>query len=241
MPAPVPGKRATSVLRSRRALVRYERDALSREEAQSFALLAARGIREFKRLVGQPGHARLRFELRSDARISSAHGRTIFIPAHRVRARTAPYLHEIAHVLLPCRHAPAWFSEGLACYLESALAEQGDGYDSRLFTFDGNRGVDDDARRWLADPRGRKVLPFIGTHGMPAGVLADRHNVAAPFYVFSHSLVKFLVERVGVSAVIRFARTRGFAREVRRATGKTIAACRTEWLRRLREGSHCPA
>jgi len=234
MPAHVAWKRASRIVRNDRAVVRFEREALSREEAAAFAVLAARGIREVERLVGRRGRARLRFELRRDARISTTRGRTIFLPAYRVRARTAPYLHEIAHALLPCRRAPAWFSEGLACYLESALAERGAGYDSRLFTWDGNRGVHDDARRWLADPRGRKVLPFIGTRGMPAGILADRRNVAAPFYVLSHSLLKFLVERAGMDATVRLMRARSFAREVQRSTGKTVAAWRREWLRRLR-------
>jgi len=231
MPAKVDRKRATGVVRKGRAVVRYERQALSREEAAAFALLAAQGVREVERLVGRRRGGPLRFELRSGGHISSARGRTISLPAFRVRARTAPYLHEIAHVLLPCRHPPAWFSEGLACYLESAVSQRSGGYDSRLFTTNGNRGVDDDSRRWLADPRGRKVLPFIGTRGLPGGIIADRHNVAAPFYVLSQSLVNFLVERVGVGVAVRLARARGFAREVRRATGKNCAVWRAEWLR----------
>ena len=238
MPVKGDRKRVISVVRKGRAVVRYERAALSREEAAAFALLAARGIREVERLVGRRGRARLRFELRSDARISTARGRTISIPVHRVRGHTAPYLHEIAHVLLPGLEAPAWFSKGLACYLESALGERCHGYDSRLFTLKGNRGVDVDARRWLADRRGRKALPFIGTRGMPGGIIADRHNVAAPFYVLSHSLVKFLVERMGVRGVARLARARRFAGKVRHSTGKTVAGWRKEWLRGLRAGSH---
>jgi len=229
-------KRATSVVRKGRTVVRYERGALSREEAEAFASLAASGIRELGRLLGGRGGAPLRFELRSGGHISSARGRTISLPVFRIRARTAPYLHEIVHVLLPCPHAPAWFSEGLACYLESALSEPSGGYDSRLFTTNGNRGVDDDARRWLADSRGRKVLRFIGTRGVPKGIAADRHNVAAPFYVLAHSLVNFLMERVGLGMAVRLARARGFAREVRRATGKNCPVWRGEWLRVLRAG-----
>jgi len=227
------GLRPTRLVRSGRAIVHYAPEALSRREAAAFALLAARGVREIARLVGRPARAAVRFELRSGAHISTARGRTIAISAFRVRARTAPYLHEIAHVLLPCPHAPEWFSEGLACYLESAAAEPAGGYDSRLFTSAGNPGVDDDARRWLAGPRGRRVLPFIGTRGMPNRIVADRENVAAPFYVLAHSLVKFLVEQVGVKAVARVARAREFALQLRRATGSTRAALRQQWLRRL--------
>ena len=224
---------ACGVIRLGRVTVEYERAALNREDAGAFAVLAARGLREMERLTRRRTRGRLRFEVRSGGHISTVRGRTILLAAHRVRTHRAPYLHEIAHVLLPCRNAPEWFSEGLACYVESAVSEQGGGYDSRLFTGDGNRGVDEDARWWMNDARGRAVLPFAGRRGVPPGIGRDRHNVAAPFYVLSHSLVKFLAERAGVDSLVRAGRARRFAVELRRATGKTSAAWREEWLRTL--------
>ena len=212
----------------------YEPASLRREEAHAFAALAARGVREMARLIGRRGPSCLRFELRAALRISSARGRTIVLPAYRVLTRSAPYLHEIAHVLLPCPHAPPWFGEGLAGYLESAVSEGGAGYDSHLFTPAGNSGVHADAAHWLADPRGEAVLPYVGTRGTPPGILSDRHNVAAPFYVFSHSLVKFLADQVGLPSVIRLARARKFAAAVRRATGKPATAWHAAWLDLLR-------
>jgi hypothetical protein len=234
MPRPAK-RRAENVVRIRqeRAELRYERAALSAEEAAEFVALAARGIRAVERLAGLGGHARLRFEVRSGGHISTARGRTILLAAHRVRTRTAPYLHEIVHALLPCRHAPEWFSEGMACYVESAVSECGGGYDSQLFTANGNRGVDADARRWLDEPRGRAVLPFVGRRGTPRDMVRDRHNVAAPFYVLSHSLVRFIAEQAGFDAVVRVARARGFAAELVRTTGKTGAAWRAAWLDRI--------
>jgi len=224
---------ACGVIQRGRVTVRYERSALSAEEARAFAALAAQGLREIERLAGLTARTRLRFELRSATRISTARGRTIELSTSRVAARSAPYLHEIAHVLLPCRHAPPWFSEGLACYLESVLSESGCGYDSHLFTQDGNRGVDADAARWLADPRGKNVLPFIGTRGAPPGLVADRQNVAAPFYVLSHSFVKFLAAQAGFPSIIRLARVRNFSSVLRRFSGKTSAAWRSLWLQRI--------
>jgi len=221
------------VARRGRVTVVYEADALSREHAHEFAAAAARGLRELERLTGLSGRPRLRLELHSSTRISSARGRTIRLPIYRVAARTAPYLHEIAHVLLPCPGAPAWFSEGLAGYLESTASERGAGYDSHLFTANGNAGVHSDSARWLADPRGQAVLPFVGTRGTPPGILADRHNIAAPFYVCSHSLVKFLADQVGLKLVIRLARSRRFAPEMRRLTGRPASAWRAAWLESL--------
>ena len=225
---------ASAVIHRGRISVSYERATLPRDQASAFAALAARGVRAIELLAGLRAHTRLRFELRGATRISTARGRTILLSPYRVASRTAPYLHEIAHVLLPCPHAPPWFSEGLAAYLESLVAEQGAGYDSHLFTPDGNRGVDLDAARWLADPRGRKILPFIGTRGLPRGIAADRHNVAAPFYVLAHSLVKFLADQVGLPPLIRVSRARDFSLKLRRATRLSAPALRARWLESLR-------
>jgi hypothetical protein len=221
-------------LRRSRVTVCIQAGGLARHEAEEFAALVSRGIRDIERLLGRKSRARLRLEVSSEVNISAARGRTIRLPLHRVREGSAPYLHETVHALVPCPHVPEWFGEGLACYLECAVSELFGGYDSRLFTADGNRGVDADAARWLADPRGRAVLRFVGARGQPLEISRDRHNVAAPFYVLSHSLVKFLAEGVGIQTLVRLTRARRFAAELRRATGRTTGAWRANWLASLR-------
>ena len=221
--------------------LRYEAAALTSKQASTFAALAARGIREIRRFLALgPSAAEIRIEVSENAQISATRGRTIQLPGHRVRSGTAPYLHEIVHALLPCRQAPLWFSEGLACYVESAVAERGGGYDSGLFAARGNAGVNADAVRWLGDPRGRAVLWFVGTRGMPPRLAEDRLNVAAPFYVLSHSLVKFIAQRVSIHKLAGAARASRFARAVRRATGRTMPQWRDLWLSvvETKDGGH---
>jgi hypothetical protein len=105
--------------------------------------------------------------------------------------------------------------------------------------FDGdNSTVDDAARTWLEDPGGQRVAPFVGSHGLPENLVADRPNVAAPFYVLGHSLVKFMIQRAGVPAMARlyeehFDGTRSIEDDVKRVTGKQLASWREEWLRFL--------
>ena len=212
----------------------YERKALNREDVRAFAELAERGLGAMERLAGCKNRGGLCFELGSSGAISSTHGRTIYLPAGRIAARTAPYLHEIVHVLLPCRRAPAWFSEGVACYFECLVSERGEGYDSHLFTANGNAGVDTEAARWLTDARGHAVLPYVGTRGTPRRILEDRQGVAAPFYVLSHSLVKYLAEGTSVPAVAQIARSREFAKAVRSQSGKKMAEWREQWLATVR-------
>ena len=105
--------------------------------------------------------------------------------------------------------------------------------------FDGdNSTVDAAARKWLEDPRGQKVAPFVGSHGIPEDLVADRPNVAAPFYVLGHSLVKFMIQRAGIPAMVRlyeehFDATRSIEEDVKRVTGKDLSLWREEWLRSL--------
>ena len=219
----------------RRAELRYETLSLSPAQAREFTELAAQGLEAVESFLGldRRGHM-IRFEICDGLPLAAAYGRTIRLPAHRVRSGTAPYLHEIVHALLPCRHAPPWFTEGLACYVECAVAKRGGGYDSHLFTANGNSGVDADAARWLDGARGRAVLRFVGARGLPPRIVQDRRGVAAPFYVLSQSLVKFLAERAGVPALVRMARARRFGASLQRETGRSVQDWREEWLERLR-------
>ena len=98
--------------------------------------------------------------------------------------------------------------------------------------------MDQEAREWLAEPRGRTVLPFVGSHGAPPNLLADRHNVSAPFYVLGHSLARYMVGRAGIAAIVRLyeEHTNGRASiedDVRRVTGRDLDAWRQDWLRSL--------
>jgi len=69
------------------------------------------------------------------------------------------------------------------------------------------------------------VLPFAGSSGVPDGFLADRANVAAPFYVLGQSFIKYLVQHAGLAAI-----TRPISDDVQRITGKGLVRWRTEWL-----------
>ena len=98
---------------------------------------------------------------------SMTRGRTVSLMLERVRSDSAPYLHETVHVLVPSPNRSVWLSEGFASYVESYVSENIGGYDARVFTKTGNRGVDTEAARWLGREAGRTVLPWVGTPGEP--------------------------------------------------------------------------
>ena len=126
-----------------------------------------------------------------------------------------------------------WFSEGLASYVQSYVSQHAGGYDGAIFARRGNRGIDQDARRWLASDRGQVVLPFVGVPGEPPDINYDRSNVAAPFYVMAQSLVKFIVDRAKLDKLRPVFEAKDFEAELKSATGKSSAEWKTNWLAKL--------
>jgi hypothetical protein len=217
------------------AIVEYEAGDLLPAEAEAFAMLADRGVTDVESLVhsGLPAWARrrgrLRFVVSSRVRISRTHDRVVYLPLERVRTRSAPYLHETVHALVPSRGNRTWLSEGLACYLESYVSETLGGYDAHVFSRAGNRGIHAAARRTLAGETGRAVLPWVGGYGDPPRMEEDRADVARPFYVLSHSLTKHLVESVGLEAVVS-ALVSGSADALVDATRRSAEDWKRDWL-----------
>ena len=147
-----------------------------------------------------------------------------------MQRKVAPYLHETTHLVAPCDDCPMWFSEGLAPYVQSYVSEHTGGYDGGIFTRRGNRGINQDAKRWLASDRGQAVVPFLGIHGEPPSIDSDRTNVAAPFYVMAQSFVKFLVEQVTMPKLKPVFEAKDFDTELQSSTGKKPAEWKELWL-----------
>jgi hypothetical protein len=162
--------------------------------------------------------------------MSRTFGRTVLLPLTRVREKRAPYLHETVHALLPTANRSTWLTEGLACYLESWTAENVSGYDAHVFTRAGDRAIHQAAARHRETAAGRAVLPWVGTPGAPPSLFEDRDSVARPFYVLSHSFTKYLVDKLGLAAVARFASRPDPESELRRVSGRPVSEWRADWL-----------
>jgi hypothetical protein len=192
------------------------------------------------------------------AGISHAEPTRIFLNAGRVISSPAIAIHETVHLLLMKNpDAPrnrsdvtpeedarlmstsgVWLAEGLAGYVGYELAPRLDMEPDRLFVRGDKSTVDEEARQWIRDSRGARILAFAGSHGVPDGFFADRPNVAAPFYVIGQSFVRYLVQLAGLASIVRlyeehFDGTRSIEDDVKRITGKDLVRWRTEWLEAL--------
>ena len=214
-----------------RATLWFDAGALSPKEMDEFAGLVNQGIGDIEAYLKIPApDYKIRYYVSSQLSISHALGRSVFLPMQRVSSRTAPYLHETTHVVAPCLDCPMWFSEGFASFVQSYISEQVGGYDGGIFTRRGNRGIDRDAARWLANDRGQAVLPFLGRHGEPPEIAYDRSNVAAPFYVMAQSLVKFMVTQAGIDKIGTVMGAPDFDEALLKLTGSSSSDWKDQWL-----------
>jgi hypothetical protein len=220
-----------------RVVVEFDEGALTPAEASAFADLADRGVADIEALVAEslPPSARrtrpVRFIVGEDVGMSRAYRSTIILPLDRVRSRSAPYLHETVHVLVPSHTDRTWLTEGFASYLESWVSENRGGYDAHIFTRAGDREIHAAAGRWLASDGGRAVLPWVGDRGDPPRLEEDRWGVARPFYVLSQSLVKFIVDDRGLGSVVRLLTSAD--EDFVALTGRTAEAWKAAWLQSL--------
>ena len=198
------------------------------------------------------------YYLTNRAGISHAESSRAFLNARRVIPSPAIVIHESVHLLLmknpdaPRNRADltpeedarlmassgVWLAEGFAGYVSYELAPTLNLEPDRLFVKGDKTTVDEEARQWIRDPRGARVLPFAGSHGVPEGFLADRPNVAAPFYVLGQSFIKHLVQHAGLVAIVRlyeehFDGTRSIQDDVHRITSKDLVRWRMEWLKAI--------
>jgi len=220
-----------------RSTIFFEPGVLSSEEMIAFADLVNQGILDVESYLGatsldpnRGGGRKIRYFVSTQVQISHSNWRAIYLPMAKVKNQTAPYLHETTHLLAPCEDCPMWFSEGLASYVQSYVSEHTGGYDGGIFTRRGNRGINQDARRWLASERGQAVVPFLGIHGEPPSIDWDRTNVAAPFYVMAQSFVKFLVEHITLLKLRPVFDAKDFDAELQNSSGKKAVEWKELWL-----------
>jgi len=233
---------------SRRDRVRYDLervtvffpgDRMPEAQMTQFARLVDQGVRDVESYLTRDAAGvrlettRLTFFVSDRVPISRAWGRRVALPLRRVETGSAPYLHEVAHALVPGRSRETWLSEGFASYVECWVAENVGGYAANVFSSAGNAGIDRDALRHLRTRDGLNALSYIGREGTPDGFEEDRQRVAPPFYVLSQSFFKYLAEHAGLPETVSLLDVEHAAPALERATGRPLDSWKADWLAHL--------
>jgi len=196
------------------------------------------------------------YYLTDRAGISHVNGSRVFLRAARVVDSPAIAVHETVHLLLQVDPAAprvlpetppdieastgVWLLEGFASHVATELAPRLGLAPDHLFLKGDASTVDAEARAWLDAEPGKAVVLYVGSRGYPPSLLADRVNVAPPFYVLSQSFVKFITARTGLPVMVRlyvehFNGRATIEDDVRRITRIELAQWRAEWLKAMGE------
>lgn len=223
------------------------------------SLSASLGV--LRRLMGgaypwqRIGQRSITFYLSPGRFVSHASGTgAVFISLTRVRQGTAPFLHEAAHELLapagafhPDEYAdslageraaerfPLWLSEGLPDYLAQATASAAGFHEGDVFAIGGLAQADSVCAARLANsPRRNEILERVGGPGfLPALFTTERRDVAPVFYACSQSFTKYIVDRIGIRAVVAaFPRIPAgtWVTGIEAAAGTSFGDLRSGWL-----------
>lgn len=154
----------------------------------------------------------------------------LFLNAGKVRDGSAPYLHELAHILA-WRFGSHSLREGFATYLALEVSAAGVGRSGGLFGVTDRAAADSLGRALLDTPGGRAALPWIGRGGYADESVTSPENpeARAAYYVLGQSYARFLVERLGMPAFRRVLEAEDTDAALA-ATGRSAEEWRNAWL-----------
>lgn len=226
-----------------RAFVLADQGLLTQQELDEYGALVNKGIADVERYLGIKfdkeyyGDTRIYVFVSNDVRHSYFSGREsrepfIFTEGLRVKAKTDPYLHEIAHAILGGTGS-AWLVEGIANYVSSYISERFGGYDHKVFGNRGNRGVDGHIRELFANPDNALWLPKIlsASEAFDFSAFTGDEQIQkfrAVAYPVAHSFVKFLVKKVGLEKVKKIYVRKDTDKAIEEITGKN----KDQWIKR---------
>ncbi len=242
-------------------------DSLDPKWLAAFVDSLAMSLAALRRLIGAPytwqriGQGPVTFYLSPGRFVSHASGTgAVFISLTRVRSGFAPYLHEASHELLagpapfaPYEYAdsvaseraaaryPQWLSEGLPDYLAQATASATGFHEGDVFSVGGLAKVDSTCAARLADsPRRAEILEKVGSVGrLEALFTTERAQVAPVFYACSQSFTKYVVDRVGIRAVVAafpHIPAGTWVGDLETAARMSLAGMRSAWLEAISTG-----
>lgn len=236
-------------------------DSIDARWLTAFGDTLDKGLHDLRALVGGPyawqriGSRPVVFFFSPGRFVSHATGQdTVFISLNRIRRGEAPFLHEAAHELLTPKgpffadeypdsveqdrraaQFPQWLNEGLPDYLAQSVAKATGFPEGDVFEVGGLDKVDSTcAARLTSTSRRDEILAKIGGQGRLNALFTEERKVVAPtYYACSQSFTKYLVDRIGVKAVVGLfpeIPAAGWSGRIEKLAGEPIASLRRRWM-----------
>lgn len=236
-------------VRLERIVLWAQPDALPADEARAFAQELEKGLIAIERLTGERvesahyGDSSVQVFVSKRVTVSHVYGGYahakfnrpyLYLNPQRVRNRTAPYLHELTHIVL-WQFGSHSLREGFASYVEGRLAAEGVGYNSGVFGPGPRAEVDSAAAKVLAGDSGATILPWIGRSGGtdPRITSAESAETRSGFYLLTRSFVQHLLDKVDMKTFIQIYRAEDTEAAYQSLTGRKLEDWRESWRRSL--------
>lgn len=242
-------RRTGAKYEGQRAFVFAEQGLLTQPELNEYGELVNKGVADVERYLGIKfdskyySDTRMSFFVSNDIKHSYFSGSEslqpfIFTEGLRVKLKSDPYLHEIAHAILG-ETGSAWLTEGIANYVSSYVSKRFGGYDHKVFGNRSNRGVDGHVRELLASEDNARHLPQIlsASAYFDFSVFANDEQIQkfrAVAYPAAHSFVKFMVKNVGLEKMKKIYIRKDTDKAVEEITGKTKDQWEKMWLKHIK-------
>ena len=236
-------------VRGERIVLWAQPDALPLDEARAFAAELDKGLAAIERLTGERvdrdhyGEFVVHVFVSGRVTVSHVYGGYshpqyrkpyLYLSPKRVGSRSAPYLHELTHIVL-WRFGSHSLREGFASYVEGRLAGEGIGYNSGVFGPGPRAEVDKAAAAILEGELGTTLLPWIGRSGGTDPSITGTGNAEsrAAFYLLARSFVQHLLDKIDLPTFIRLYRAEDTEAAYLELTGRSLDEWRAAWRKEL--------
>jgi hypothetical protein len=157
----------------------------------------------------------------------------IYLPAMMVKGDNSFYSHELTHIM-------AWKSsahslrEGLACWMQIKLYEDGIGLNTKTHGFSNRSEADNIVRVMLKENKDNAIFDSIGTPGIPSGSLTQvGGDSRSDYYTACYSFVAFLLDSMNMNDFIKLYEADDLPKVSKNITKKDMNAWKALWIKYL--------
>lgn len=157
----------------------------------------------------------------------------IYLPALMVKENNSFYSHELTHII-------AWKSsahslrEGLACWMQIKLSEDGIGLNTKTHGFTNRSEADKIVRTMFKENNENSIFESIGTPGIPSSSLTKvGGDSRSNYYTACYSFVSFLLDSINMNEFMKLYEAEDLPKISKNITKKDMNEWKKLWIKYL--------